>query len=582
MAASADPARAREAARATYQESKHGMLIPWRSDGFEARTGAVVAHPPAGGAWARRLAGPWARIVRAVQPAQHVQDVPSDEQRLRQLAELADDVYWLYEPHAGRFVYVSPAYERQRRRSARALYADREQWLEAVHRDDRALLRDAFGRLAAGADFAIEYRTTLPSGEERWIAEKTLSIGRAAGRPSRVAGVSQDITVRRSAYLDLLRCARRKDEFLATLAHELRNPLAPIRSAAAFLALERSDGPAVERQAIAVVERQVEHLTRLVDDLLDASRIRHGKMRLRVETVRLGDAIDAALEVDRARAGSSRTRLSVDAPDADVWIDGDTVRLTQVFGNLLHNAGKFSADGGVVTLGVRPSADGRQVTVSVRDEGIGIAPERIDSIFELFAQDAAPGRDGSGLGIGLSVVRRLTELHGGSVSARSAGLGKGSEFVVTLPTTQAPPCVSTPAGHAAPARQAPSAARQVLIVDDNRDAAESLRMLLELDGHSVATAFSGRSALEKAARLAPEIVILDIGMPDLGGCDVARAIRADAGLPQPLLVALTGREREQDLKDLRAAGFDRHLVKPVDPLALSRIVGAGGERPGAG
>jgi len=542
-----------------------------------------VAHPPEAGAWARRLAWPWARFARAVQPAQRAQDVPSDEQRLRQLAELADDVYWLYEPHPGRFVYVNPAYERQRLRSASALYADREQWLESVHRDDRALLRDAFDGLASGADFALEYRTTLPGGKECWIAEKTLSIGGGAGQSWRVAGVSQDITARRSAYLDLLRCARRKDEFLATLAHELRNPLAPIRSAAAFLARRGSDGPAVERQAIAVVERQVEHLTRLVDDVLDASRIRHGKMRLRVETVRLGDAIDAALEVHRALAESSRTRLSVRAPDHDVWIDGDRLRLTQVFGNLLHNAGKFSADGGVVTLGVRPSADGRQVAISVRDEGIGIAPERIDSIFELFAQDApALARGGSGLGIGLSVVRRLTELHGGSVSVRSGGLGKGSEFVVTLPTTQAPPCASAPAAPAAPARQAPSAARQILIVDDNRDAAESLQMLLELDGHSVAIACSGRSALEKAARLAPEIVLLDIGLPDIGGCEVARALRADAGLAQPLLVAITGRARGQDLKDLRAAGFDRHLVKPVDPLALSQIVWAGDDRPGAG
>jgi signal transduction histidine kinase/CheY-like chemotaxis protein len=492
---------------------------------------------------------------------------------LRQLAEVSAEVLWVYEPHGHRFVFVSPAYERRWLRSPQALYADPAAWLEPVHADDRELLREAFDGLAAGQGYALEYRTRLPSGEERWIAESTLAIASPPAGPLRFAGVSRDITARRGEYLELLAAGRRKDEFLATLAHELRNPLAPIRSAAAVLARQHSGAAPVEREAVAVIERQVGHLTRLVDDLLDASRISHGKLRLVAEVVRLAAVIEAAADANRALVRASGAHLRVSLPVHDVWIAGDPVRLAQVFGNLLDNAAKFSRPGGIVELSVRPNEDGTQVAVTVRDAGAGIAAAQIGSIFDLFTQgEQTLASDRTGLGIGLSVVRRLTELHGGSVAVRSDGIAQGSEFVVTLPTTHAPPFPSAKA-LVAPRRAAP-AQRRILLVDDNQDAALSLQALLELEGHRVTLAFTGRSALDDAARLDADAVILDIGLPDVSGYDVARSLRAERGLPAPLLIALTGYGREQDVRRVREAGFDHHLVKPADPQLLLEILAA--------
>ena len=529
--------------------------------------------------WAERLGRHWAVASQALpaEPAARAPPPPAAAAvsdcaaLLRQLAEMSGEVLWVYEPHARRFGVVSPASERRWRRSPQALYADPAAWLEPVHPEDRELLREAFDGLAAGTGFALEYRTFLPSGEERWIAESTLPIAFPPAGPLRIAGVSRDITGRRSDYLALLAAGRRKDEFLATLAHELRNPLAPIRSAAAVLARQRAGAAPIEREAIAVIDRQVGHLTRLVDDLLDASRISHGKLRLVADVVRLAAVIEAAADANRAlvRAGGAHLRVSL--PEHDVWIAGDAVRLTQVFSNLLHNAAKFSRAGGIVELSARPSEDGTQVAVTVRDEGAGIAPAQIDSIFDLFTQgEQTLASDRTGLGIGLSVVRRITELHGGSVSVRSGGIAQGSEFVVTLPTTPAPP----PAKAAPVARRVAPARRRVLLVDDNRDAALSLQALLELEGHRVTLAFTGRAALDEAARLEADVVILDIGLPDLSGYDVARSLRAERGPLAPLLIALTGYGREQDARRVREAGFDHHLVKPADPQLLLEILAA--------
>ena len=372
------------------------------------------------------------------------QPMTESEERFRQLAQSVSDVLWIYEPQGKRFLYVSPAYEREWMRNAKTLYADSHEWLSAVHCDDRKPLQDAFDRLARGDGYTLEYRVTTSSGEERWIGERAFPVDSRSGQLARIAGVSQDITARKKAELELLGSDRRKNEFLAMLAHELRNPLGPVRSAAALLALQHADGPAIEQKAISIIERQVDHLTRLVDDLLDVGRINHGKIRLRSEVVRLDEVIGAAIDANRALAEKSRLRLQMPFPGNDVWVLGDSVRLTQVFSNLLHNATKFSLAGGIVEISVR-AIEG-EVAVSVRDEGVGIAPDLIDSVFDLFMQDEQSLTQGrGGLGIGLAIVRSLVELHGGKVSVKSDGIGKGSEFVVTLATTQAPTAAPIPA-----------------------------------------------------------------------------------------------------------------------------------------
>ena len=289
-----------------------------------------------------------------------------------------------------------------------------------------------------GHGYAMDYRVTTGSGEERWIAERAFPVEHRGGQRLRVAGISQDVTARKQAEVELLRSGRRKDEFQAMLAHELRNPLQPIRFAAALLARQHIGGPAIEQKAVAVIERQVDHLTRLVDDLLDVSRITHGKIRLRSEAVRLEDVIAAAVDANRAFAEKSRLQLRVEWPPNEVWVTGDSMRLTQVFSNLLDNATKFSPADATIMISIRPSDIDSQVAVSVRDEGAGIAADVIDSVFDLFAQEEQSlARNRGGLGIGLSLVRSLTALHGGKVEVHSAGIAKGSEFIVTLPTTQA-------------------------------------------------------------------------------------------------------------------------------------------------
>jgi PAS domain S-box-containing protein len=489
-----------------------------------------------------------------------------DEEHFQQLAQSVSDVFWIYEPQSARFLYVSPAYERDWMRSAAALYADPREWLGPVHRDDRPLLQEAFDRLSRGDGYALEYRAATGSGQDRWIAEKASPVAPKTGLAMRIAGVSHDITAHKNVDLALVRSDRHKDEFLAMLAHELRNPLAPIRLAAALLARQHADRPAVEKKAIFVIERQVDHLTRLVDDLLDVARIRHGKIRLRSEVVRIEEVIDAAVDANRELVEKNRLQVQVHLPPHDVHVPGDAVRLTQVFSNLLHNAAKFSVAGGTIEIGVRAREAEKQVAVSVRDGGIGIAADLINSVFDLFTQEESLAQDRGGLGIGLSVVRSLVELHGGTVSVHSEGVAKGSEFVVILPTTDA-----APADVSVPIERRSGVGRRVLLVDDNRDAAEIMQTLLELEGHTVALAFSGLAALDEAARLRPEVVIVDIDLPDISGHEVARRLKADTSLAPALLVALTGYARKHH-HDVREAVFDHHLVKPADPAMLMDLV----------
>ena len=358
---------------------------------------------------------------------------------------------------------------------------------------------------------------------------------------------------------------RRKDEFLAMLAHELRNPLAPIRNGLEILRLTEGDPVAVARTRD-MLRRQVEHLARLVDDLLDVSRITRGKVELRKQPVELGAALSRAVEGVRPLVDARHHKLTVVQPGRPVWAEADPARLTQVVGNLLTNAAKYSEEGGRIDLCLEE--DGEWAVVRVRDTGLGIPPEMLPRVFDLFTQvgrtlDRADG----GLGIGLTLVRTLVELHGGTVQAHSDGVGKGSEFVVRLPRTTAP----GPAG-TGPGAGRPVVPRRVLVVDDNPDAGDTLATLLTLAGHTVEVARGSLQAVEAARRFRPEAALLDIGLPGMSGYDLARQLRAEPFGRDLLRVALTGYGQEDDRRRATAAGFDHHLTKPADPAVLSELL----------
>jgi PAS domain S-box-containing protein len=372
----------------------------------------------------------------------------------------------------------------------------------------------------------------------------------------------------------LLEADRRKDEFLALLAHELRNPLAPIRYA---LATAKKSGRTLEQQRRAeeIVERQVAHMSRLLDDLLDISRITRGTLTLQKSRTELTLVIGAAIETARPMIEAKHHTLSLDLPEHPVQLEADAVRLAQVFANLLINAAKYTEPGGHLQL--RASEEKHEVVVVVADDGMGIAAEMMPRLFTLFAQaHAARGRTQDGLGVGLSLVRGLVELHGGSVQARSSGAGQGSEFTVRLPVGA--PVREGPGADAAADHGAGGTALKVLVVDDSRDAADICATLLELSGHRVQTAYSGRRALEVAEAFRPHVLLLDIGLPDLDGYQLARTIRAAPWGQHAQLVAVTGWGQEEDRRRALEVGFDHHLTKPVaaDELdGLLRALGAG-------
>ena len=351
---------------------------------------------------------------------------------------------------------------------------------------------------------------------------------------------------------------RRKDEFLATLAHELRNPLGPIRTALALLCKLDPVVPAMQDNARRTIARHTDHLVRLVDDLLDVSRISLGKISLQWESVSLASVIRSALETSSHSIEARGHAIDIDLPKEELWVCGDAVRLSQIVANLLLNAAKFTAPGGRIAIGA--ARDGDNVRIRLADNGIGIAATSIDSIFGLFAQSGhSPDRVQDGLGIGLSLVRTLVELHGGQVSVSSPGVGLGSTIEVHLPLD-----ANVPLPAAAPAPAADGSSQRILVVDDNSDAADTLAELLEMYGHTVRTAYTGAQATERTLEFKPDIVFLDIGLPDMSGYEVAVKLRQLPIPQQFLLVALTGYGQEHDRQSALAAGFNEHFAKPVD------------------
>lgn len=379
-------------------------------------------------------------------------------------------------------------------------------------------------------------------------------------------GVVRDLTDR-NRIAELATADRLKDEFLATLAHELRQPLAPIRNAVQALCMVRSPDPQLQHMRD-VIERQVTHIIRLVDDLLDVSRISLGKLELRRERAELASVVHHAVEMCRPLAESAKHEVNVTLPPESIFLHADPVRLAEVFANLLNNACKYTEPGGKIWL--QAEREGGEVVVTVKDTGVGIPPDRLGSIFEMFTQvERSTERSQGGLGIGLTLVKRLVEMHGGSVEARSEGLGKGSEFVMRLPLM-----LDAPKAHERPdlTVKPQAAGHRILVVDDDQDTADSLAMLLQVTGNETYTAYDGEDAVIAVEKFKPEVVLLDLGLPKLNGYDACRRIRQQAWGKDIVLVALTGWGREEDRRRSKDAGFDEHMVKPVELAAVKKLL----------
>ncbi|HEV7137119.1 MAG TPA: PAS domain S-box protein [Steroidobacteraceae bacterium] len=416
----------------------------------------------------------------------------------------------------------------------------------------------------------IDHYETVRLAKDGHRIDISLSISPVKGRDGTTVAASKiarDITQRKRIERLLREADQQKDEFLATLAHELRNPLAPICAAAELLKNAKSLAPEL-RAATAILERQARHMTHLVDDLLDISRITSGRIRLQQDAVELGELVKSLIETHRHSLQAARHEANLALPDAPVHVSGDRVRLTQILSNLLHNAVKYTPPGGRIEIALH--TEDRQAIVSVRDNGIGIPAERLKHIFEPFAQLDTSYRHGDGgLGIGLMLAKKLVGLHGGSIEARSAGRGQGTEFLIRLPIITPAPAKHT---SASPRAAESSASCRVLIADDNHDAAVSLSMLLQALGHDTRVVHDGIEALEEAELFRPEVVLLDIGMPRLDGYETARRLRSRPWAAATRIVAVTGWGQETDRQRAKEAGFDRHLVKPVNLDALSELV----------
>ena len=365
---------------------------------------------------------------------------------------------------------------------------------------------------------------------------------------------------------------RRKDEFLATLAHELRNPLAPVRNAAQILQMKSSAVPEIQ-WATELIDRQIQSMSRLIDDLMDVSRINQGKIELRPERLDLVGVLEDAVETSRSQIDDSGHQLAVKLPAEKLMLDADRTRLAQAFMNLLNNAAKYMDKGGRIELGVKQEGD--ECVVVVKDTGIGMPADRLEAIFEMFSQvETALSRSRGGLGIGLSLTRRLVEMHGGTIVARSAGPGQGSEFEVRLPLAEVrrQDEETTLSRSVAAVTEMPAGGLRILVADDNYDAAETLAALLEVTGHTVRYVHDGEAAVQVSREFEPHVVLLDIGMPKLNGCEACSRIRAAPGGAAMTLIAVTGWGQTEDKLMAQKAGFDKHLVKPVDPALLFALL----------
>jgi two-component system CheB/CheR fusion protein len=444
--------------------------------------------------------------------------------------------------------------------------------LSLTHPTDAVAVRDAVENALTinseqTGDYAYEFRIVRPSDHAvRWLLVRGRTIANPEGPPRRI-GVCIDITDRKHDEQALQEADRRKNDFLATLAHELRNPLAPIRNAVELLRL-KGELTADKRGPTDVIDRQARALTRLVDDLLDISRITQNRLELRREPANLAMIVEAAVESSRPLIDAGRHALEVKLPDEPVFLLADVTRLAQVISNLLNNAARYSDKRGRIEVSVR--RDLMDAIICVSDEGIGIPTAMLGHIFEMFVQvDRAHERGRGGLGVGLALSKQLIEMHGGAITAQSPGPGLGSTFEIRLPVS---PEVESSVKVVTSLDDHPTSRLRLLVVDDNKDSVDSLSTLLRLMGNDVFQAYDGVEAVEAVHSHRPDIVLLDVGLPGRNGYEAARLIRGESWGQDVVLIALTGWGQEQDRKRSREAGFDHHLVKPVDPKALMKLV----------
>jgi len=497
------------------------------------------------------------------------------EGRFRAITNVIPQMVWSTNVDSGVY-YFNERWQEFTGLTAEELHAGA--WRGAVHPEEREALRSSWQRSRdAGVPFEFEHRMRHRSGQYRWVLSRALPFAATGERDGRISdwmGTLTDIHAQKTGEAELRAQARRKDEFLAMLAHELRNPLAPISNAAQLLGMPGLDARRL-RQSSEIIGRQVRHMTELVDDLLDVSRVTRGLVQLERGLVDVGAVVAGAVEQARPLIEARRHTLELQL-DAGGWVDGDRTRLVQVLSNLLNNAAKYTPQGGRIALQVQRS--GAEVAIAVRDNGIGIAPDVLPQVFDLFTQaERTPDRSQGGLGLGLALVKSLVQLHGGSVRADSAGLGQGSSFSVRLPLADSSAGPASPTPFAAPAAQAGRA--RILIVDDNLDAAQSLTEVLRALGHVVDCAASSQKALERAVHDWPQVFVLDIGLPGIDGYELVRRLRALQDGRPALYLALTGYGQAHDRVLSRSAGFDHHFVKPVDLHALVAVIDGIGAAP---
>ena len=444
--------------------------------------------------------------------------------------------------------------------------------LSLTHPTDSEVVRAALEGAVAPendttGDYAYEFRIVRASDHAvRWLLVRGRTIANPEGPPRRI-GVCVDITDRKHDEQMLQEADRRKNDFLATLAHELRNPLAPIRNAVELLRL-KGELPADKRGPTEVIDRQARALTRLVDDLLDISRITQNRLELRREPANLAMIVEAAVESSRPLIDAGKHALEVKLPDEPIYLLADVTRIAQVISNLLNNAARYSDPRGRIEVSVR--RDLTDAVICISDEGIGIPTAMLSHIFEMFVQvDRAHERGRGGLGVGLALSKQLIEMHGGQISAHSPGPGLGSKFELRLPIASE---VESSVKVATSRDEAPTSRLKLLVVDDNKDSVDSLSTLLRLMGNDVQQAYDGVEAVDAVHSFRPDVVLLDVGLPRRNGYEAARLIRGESWGQDVVLIALTGWGQEQDRKRSREAGFDHHLVKPVDPKALMKLV----------
>ncbi len=503
------------------------------------------------------------------------------EEKFRHLANLMSQFAWMTDVEGNIFWYNERWFEY----TGTTLEEMRGWgWQTVLHPDEIERVVEKFRRhIASGEVWEDTFPLRSKTGEYRWFLSRALPIRDEHGDIVRWFGTNTDIEDVRRAEEKLKKADRHKDEFLATLAHELRNPLAPIRSGIEILRRADCDEEKIE-QTLDIIERQTNHIVRLVDDLLDISRITEGKITLKKERIELKTAIEMALETSREMIESSGHQLTISLPEEFIYLDADLTRIAQIFLNLLNNAAKYTQPGGKIWLTAEKESN--EVVVSICDTGIGIAPEMLSGIFEMFSQiENTFSQTRSGLGIGLNVVKKLIKMHGGTIQAFSKGANKGSEFVLRLPLAAEQSAAAESAGQHSATNEtvqpenleipengavSRSKSKRILVVDDNADAAEMLEILLSGDGHKVRTASDGKTGIETLKTFQPDVCLLDIGLPDMNGYELARILREI--MPEVTLIALTGWGQTEDRRRSTDAGFKHHLVKPVDFESLRTLV----------